>query len=112
MDSSGKKEEEQACQYLRKQGYKIAARNWRSVFGEIDIIAREGDTLVFIEVKSRHGRNPVSPEESLTAEKRKRINATARLYLSQTDNQLPVRFDFIAIRRGTIILYRNAFQSD
>ena len=112
MNNRGEKEEERACRHLREKGYKIVARNWLSPFGEIDIIARDGDTLVFVEVKSRHGRNFISPEETLTVEKRKRIITTARLYLSKMENQVPVRFDFVAVCAGKVTLYQNAFQVD
>ena len=112
MNKRGHKEEDQACRYLQKKGYKIVARNWLSPFGEIDIIARDGDTLTFVEVKARHGGNFVKAEEALTVAKRKRIIATARLYLSRMEIQVPVRFDFVAICDGKVTLYENAFQVD
>jgi putative endonuclease len=112
MNIRGEKAEEQACRHLRKLGYKIVARNWHSFFGEIDIIARDDDTLVFIEVKSRHSLSYGSPEESLTPEKQKRIIATACIYLNQIEDQVPVRFDFVSIHKGNVTLYQNAFQID
>jgi putative endonuclease len=107
---SGQEAEALACRYLRTQGYKIIARNWRSPFGEIDIIAREGGTLVFVEVRARGGSSFGGAEGSLTYKKRKRIIATAQAYLNQTATQLPLRFDFVAFADGRVILYRDAFQ--
>jgi putative endonuclease len=102
--------EEIACEYLRNQGYEIIERNWHSRFGEVDIIAREGDTLVFVEVKVRTGPGFGGPEAALNTRKRKRITATARAYLSEVDADLPVRFDFVALIGEKVKLYRDAFQ--
>jgi len=102
--------EEIACEYLRNKGYEIVERNWHSRFGEVDIIAREGDTLVFVEVKVRAGSGFGGPEAALTTRKRERITATARAYLSEVDADLPVRFDFVALIGEKVKLYRNAFQ--
>ena len=107
---SGRRGEEMACAYLRSQGYAIVERNWRSPFGELDIIARDGETLVFIEVKSRTSAGFGGPEAALTLQKRQRIVATARAYLSEVDSELAVRFDLVALRGGIITLYGDAFQ--
>jgi len=107
---SGQYGEERACAYLRRQGYAIIERNWRSRFGEVDIIARDGETLVFVEVKSRTGAGFGGPEAALTPQKRRRIVATARAYLSEVRPELAVRFDLVALRPGRITLYRDAFQ--
>ena len=109
-DTSGQRGEEIACVFLRNQGYAIVERNWRSAFGEVDIIARDGETLVFIEVKSRVGRGFGGPEAALTPWKRKRIIATARAYLIKVGSDLPVRFDLVALQGGKVTLYRDAFR--
>lgn len=108
----GERGEEIACDYLRAQGYEIIERNWRCPFGEADIIAREGETLVFVEVKARTGSGFGGPEGALTMGKRKRLIATARAYLSGVGNDPTVRFDLVALERGKVKLYRNAFQVD
>ena len=107
---SGQRGEEMACAYLRSQGYAIIERNWRSPFGELDIIARDGETLVFVEVKSRTSAGFGGPEAALTPRKRQRIVATARAYLNKVDSELAVRFDLVALQGGRITLYRDAFQ--
>ena len=107
---AGLRGEEIACDYLRSHGYEIVERNWSSVFGEVDIIARDGDTLVFVEVKTRVSAGFGGPEGALTLRKRKRIIATARAYLSKVRSDLSVRFDLVAIQGGKITLYQDAFQ--
>lgn len=74
-------------------------RNFRTPGGEIDIVARKGDVLVFVEVRSREGSGFGTPEESVTPAKRRRIVAAARRYLSSASpsSWREVRFDVIAI---------------
>jgi len=107
--NTGQRGEEIACALLRSRGYAIVERNWRSAFGEVDIIARDGETLVFVEVKSRAGPGFGGPEAALTPWKRKRIIATARAYLNEVGADLPVRFDLVALQGGKVTLYRDAF---
>ena len=109
---SGQRGEEIACAYLRSRGYAIIERNWRSRFGEVDIIAREGGALVFVEVKSRASAGFGGPEAALTLRKRRRIVATARAYLNEVRSDLAVRFDLVALCGGRITLYRDAFQAE
>ena len=79
-------------------------------FGEIDIVARDGDSLVFIEVKRRSGVGYGGAEGALTPRKRRKIAAAARMYLAQYGSDLPVRFDLVAIERGRISLFKDAFR--
>jgi|LZCG01.1.fsa_nt_gb putative endonuclease len=109
---TGKRGEDIACQYLRQQGYEIIARNWRSRFGEIDIIARDGDSLVFVEVKTRTGSGFGGPEGALDERKRGRIIATAKAYLSGIESDLAIRFDLVALRGKEIELYKDAFREE
>jgi len=109
---SGKDGEEIACQFLRSHGYEIVERNWRTRFAEIDIIARDGDAIVFVEVKSRASREYGGPEAALSAAKRSRLVAAAAAYLSAVGSDLSPRFDFVALTAGQVKLYRNAFQED
>lgn len=108
----GREGEDRACQYLRQQGYEIIARNWRSRFGEIDIIARDKESLVFVEVKARSKAGFGGPEAALGVHKRKRVVATAKAYLSVVESDLPVRFDLVALQGGKITLYKGAFYEE
>ena len=107
---SWQRAEDIACRYLRSQGYEIIDRNWRCRFGEIDIVARDGSTLAFVEVRFRTGKCFGGPEASLTARKKERLVMTARAYLGQTRAELPARFDFVAVRQDDVTLYPDAFQ--
>ena len=90
--------EKLARNFLEKQGYQIWETNYRCGEGEIDIIARHGDYLVFIEVRTKRSREFGSPEESITRTKAKRLLATASHY-QQTHHNLPSsqRIDFVAV---------------
>ena len=91
--------EERACRHLDRSGFTIVERNFRTRGGEIDIVARKGDVLVFVEVRSREVPDFGTPEESVTPAKRRRIVATARQYLSNVppSSWREARFDVIAI---------------
>lgn len=95
---SGIKGEEIAVSYLRKKGYKIIERNFRAKGGEIDIIAIDGDTLVFIEVKARSTVEFGSPLEAITYRKMKALVKTAQFYKIK-NTKLPevLRIDAVAI---------------
>jgi putative endonuclease len=96
-DALGGRGENVAARHLRNLGYKIIMRNFRCELGEIDIIAREGKTLVFVEVKTRAYDDP-TPEEQVNAVKRQQIQNAARYYLSRYGfPQPPSRFDVVAI---------------
>ena len=94
--------EERACRHLDRSGFTIVERNFRTRGGEIDIVARKGDVLVFVEVRSREVTDFGTPEESVTPAKRRRIVATARRYLSNVppSSWREARFDVIAIEGG------------
>lgn len=94
----GKAYEDLAAQFLESQGYVILARNYHARRGEVDLIALDGETLVFVEVRMRKKPDPVSPLETITAEKRRRMVLAAQAYLAQqriTDRDC--RFDVIGI---------------
>jgi putative endonuclease len=96
-DALGDRGENVAARFLRNLGYKIIMRNFRCDLGEIDIIAREGKTLVFVEVKTRAYDDP-SPEEQVNLEKRAQIQKAAKYYLTRYGfPQPPARFDVVAI---------------
>ena len=90
--------EQLAAEYLTRRGYEIIVRNWRCAAGEMDIIARQGETLVFVEVRTRRGTRLGSPEESITPAKQARLVSVARTYLAETDcADCDWRIDVIAI---------------
>jgi putative endonuclease len=102
--------EERACELLRSEGYEIVARNWRCRSGEIDIVARDGPVLAFIEVKSRRSAAFGGPEGAVHRAKQQRIIATARTFLSAAQCELPIRFDVVTFLGARSQLYRDAFQ--
>ena len=96
-DVLGDRGENVAARYLRNQGFKIIVRNFRCELGEVDIIARDGKTLVFVEVKTRAYDDP-SPEEQVNDSKQHQITKVAKYYLSRYGvPQPPARFDVVAI---------------
>lgn len=111
----GKKGEELAADYLIKSGYRIVERNYRCVFGEIDIVAEDGDTLVFIEVKSRRSANYGVPQLAVGYRKQKKISTVALNYIEERQKHgRSARFDVVSIRLSSsghaIELIKNAFE--
>lgn len=95
---SGKLGEQLACSALKKKGYKIIETNYRCRQGEIDIVARQKNCLIFIEVRTKTSNAYGSPEESITAQKQRRLISTAMDYLS-SHQDLPENWciDFVAV---------------
>ncbi len=79
--------------YLRRRGCRLEAHSYRCRFGEIDLIAWDGDTLCFVEVKTRTNTRMGLPREYVTARKQARLRKTALFYLSSHDLDCPTRFD-------------------
>jgi putative endonuclease len=100
----GKAGEDLAAQYLEHSGLKILERNFRFERGEIDLIAEEGEELVFIEVKARQSNTFGTPEDAVTERKQEQVHTVAEgyLFIHDIDNR-PCRFDIVAIeyRDGT-----------
>jgi putative endonuclease len=95
-----------AANYLQNAGYRIVAAKWRSPHGEIDLIARDGDTLVFVEVKTRRGRLFGAPEEAVTAHKQQKLTLLAQQYMLDHDLDSPWRIDVVAVEldsRGVLL---------
>jgi len=88
--------EEKAAEFLKIKGYKLICRNFRTRFGEIDIIAKDGDWIAFIEVKARGENYLVSPKEALNLHKQKKIKLAALEFVKSKPNQC-FRFDFVGI---------------
>jgi putative endonuclease len=113
----GVRGEKLACGFLRRQGYKILYRNFRARHGgEVDIICRDGETLVFVEVKTRRHDDLARPSESINAAKRKLISRGALAWLQLLDNpDILSRFDVVEIvlvedEEPRFELIRNAFE--
>jgi putative endonuclease len=98
----GARGEKLACRFLRRQGYKILYRNFRARHGgEVDIVCRDGDALVFIEVKTRRRDDTTRPSEAINAAKRKLISRGAMAWLQLLDNpDIVSRFDVVEIVLG------------
>jgi putative endonuclease len=110
----GKAGEDLACVELARRGYVILARRYRRREGEIDIVARDGPTIVFVEVKTRESRAFGAAAEAVTAIKRRRIVQLALDYLARHRlDDVPCRFDVVSIHWGpdgpALDVYRNAF---
>ncbi len=94
----GNRGEDIACEYLTKNGYRIVGRNFRVQGGELDIIARHNDELIFFEVKTRGPRAFGYPEEAVTIHKMKRITRAIKYYLCKTPiKNTYIRFDIISV---------------
>lgn len=89
--------EDYTARWLEKNGYRIVERNWHSRWGEIDLIAENGEVLAFVEVKTRKAGNIGSPEEAVSAVKQQRILKTAEYYLLLHPTVLQPRFDAAAL---------------
>ncbi len=84
--------------FLKRLGYRIIKRNYTCPGGEIDIIAADGDTLAFVEVKTRRSDQAADPENSINLHKQRQIAHAARTFIAQTSAQyLPARFDVLSI---------------
>lgn len=111
----GKKGEEIALRYLKKQGYKIIEQNYRSHLGEIDLIAKEKDILVFIEVKTRQSLRFGPPELAVHWHKQQQIAKVALDYLNRYKDKIDgCRFDVVAIswrdKEPEVTLFKAAFE--
>lgn len=94
----GKIGEQAAISHLEQLGYEIVDTNYRCPLGEIDIIAREGGSIVFVEVRTKTGSSFGMPEESITAEKARRLKRLALYYLQSVFRRaVPGRFDLVAV---------------
>ena len=104
--------EEIAAKYLERNGYRILERNFRCRIGEIDLIAMDGNVLVFVEVKYRKNGNFGNPAEAVTPAKQRTICRVAGYYrmVKKIPEYLPCRFDVVAILGEKIEVIRHAFE--
>lgn len=89
-----------AEQYLKGKGYSILAKNYRFEKSEIDIIAKQENTIIFVEVKARTGNRYGFPEEAISDKKKEKLMQGAEAYLLENTLQCPIRFDVIAITKS------------
>ena len=89
--------EDAAAAFLKKKGYKIIKRNYKNKIGEIDIIAKNKEDLVFVEVKTRSSEKFGTPAEAVTYYKKQKIVNAAKWYLAQNPTELNIRFDIIEV---------------
>lgn len=106
----GRQIERRAAAFLKRLGYRLIATNFRTRWGEIDLIACENACLVFVEVKGRNTLRFGSPEEAITPKKRRRLMKTANGYLQQHPWPGAVRFDVVVLDRGHFRLHRSAWE--
>jgi putative endonuclease len=114
----GTRSERAAARYLKRQGFRILARNYSCPHGELDLVAVEGRCVVFVEVRSTGGDDPLRPALSVDQEKQRRLTELALYYLRQLRLlDCMARFDVLAIswppekREPVIVHYRQAFEA-
>lgn len=113
MNNQGQAAERIAAEYLTAKGLKLITSNYRSRFGEIDLIMQDGASLVFIEVRLRKNKTFGGGEESITASKQHKIVITAEYYLQQHGSQA-CRFDALLMDKAdtkSITWIKNAFEA-
>ena len=111
----GKLGEELAFKKIKRIGYKCLARNYRCPLGEVDLIAKDGDTLVFIEIKTRKGKSIGYAKEAVDARKRRQLSKVALTYIKANDCwHMRSRFDVVAINfnnnKREIEIIKDAFE--
>ncbi len=110
----GEKGEGLAVEFLKKKNYKIIKQNYKTPIGEIDIVAKDGETLVFIEVKTRESLEYGQPFEAVNSFKKRKIAKAAMLYLKRLKEIPPCRFDVVSVYyehgRSEFELIRDAFE--
>ena len=110
--NTGAQAEAVAAQYLQQRGLKLVDSNYRSRFGEIDLILREGETIVFAEVRQRSRSSFGGAAASIDARKQERLILTAQLYLASLPRIPPCRFDAVLLDgAGGIEWLKNAFEA-
>ena len=97
----GRRAETRAADYLQQKGYTIVDRNYYTRYGELDIICEQGDTIVFVEVRSKRSSAFGTPEESITSAKIARLRKTALSWLAEKGTRWypNLRFDVVTIRK-------------
>jgi putative endonuclease len=107
----GREAEQASADYLAARGLRLLERNWRCKGGEIDLVMRDGGTLVFVEVRARRGMDFGGAAASITAAKRARVILAARHYLAVKGLDAPCRFDAVLLQNGRLQWLRGAFEA-
>lgn len=110
----GAQAEQWAAQYLSRHGLKLVEQNYRSRYGEIDLIMRDGESLVFVEVRLRRNTDFGGAAASIDARKQQRIIRTAQQYLAGLPHTPPCRFDAVLMgdaQGGQVAWLKNAFEA-
>jgi putative endonuclease len=114
----GSRSERAAARFLRQQGYRILARNYRCHLGELDLVALDGDCIVFLEVRSTEGENPAEPAASVDSAKQRRLTQLALAFLQKYHMlDRPARFDILAMSwpegrsEPIVVHHRSAFEA-
>ena len=109
---TGREGEAKAAEYLRKKRYDIIGANYRCRFGELDLIAKKGELVIFVEVKLRKNDRFGAAADAVTPSKREKLRKAALSWLAATDCTAPTRFDVIEIytENGRINHIENAFE--
>ena len=108
----GAEAESAAVQHLIQSGLRIVARNWRCRFGELDIVAQEGATLVFVEVRQRANQGFGGAVASIGAAKRAKLVAAAQAYLQNLPSKPPCRFDAVCFESGRLVWLKNCIETN
>jgi len=115
----GRRGERCAVRALRRRGYRVVARNYRTRLGEIDVVARDGGTLVFVEVKTRRSTDAIAPEDSVGDRKQRHIHRVAQQYMRERDlpDDTDCRVDVVSVTmpdrwwaRPRVEVFRDAFE--
>ena len=111
----GRESESIAVKYLKKQGYKILEQNYRTKLGEIDVIAKDKNTLVFVEIKARRSDRYGNPKWAITPKKKRQMSKVALYYLKVTRQMdVKARFDVVTVRsmenKPQMDIIKNAFE--
>ncbi|NWF52195.1 MAG: YraN family protein [Nitrospirae bacterium] len=97
MKAIGIEGENAAVKFLEENGYRIIRRNYNTYIGEIDIIAQDGETTVFVEVKTRGNESFGKPFEAVNKRKKQKLKNLALLYMKKQGKEIPIRFDILSI---------------
>lgn len=106
---TGKNAELFAQEFLKKKNYTILFANWRHKHSEIDIIAKDGNVIVFVEVKARNNMDFGHPEDFVDEQKIKKMQEAADAYIEEFDWEGELRFDIISIEKNVITHFEDAF---
>lgn len=107
----GAKGEKRARKYLKRKGWKILEKNYKNPFGEVDIIAKKGGVLAFVEVKTRLTDEFGAPSEAVSVQRQTRYIQAAKFYFYGREIDCTVRFDIIEVFDGRINHIENAFSA-